>query len=359
MAGTQGVEWKGLTVELLKQELRARGLPVSGRKAELVERLEASDAAAEAAAEPVDESSKASIAPDPVAATAPSTEDVGGLTVAELGELLVERGLSRVGKKAMLVERLREALAEERGEVTGKESEEPVDPDAELVVGDHVEALWEQGGEWHSAVVTGLGRNGDVRVRRKEDEEERVVGRERVLRTAKLCLARLQVGQRFRGRVRRIIPAGAFVGIGADRDGLVRKCRMAEYHVMSVQDEVRQGQEVDVWVYRIPASGKLGLSMIEYKPSKVRDPIEYFSAVSREEWLQGRVRFSCPDSYYVDVEALDGSCVAQGYLSKRCSKLPAVGSTIKVRVTNVREDSGTLSLSENPPPKRKTSLPEK
>jgi len=124
---------------------------------------------------------------------------------------------------------------------------------------------------------------------------------------------------------------------------------MAERFVQYGHEAVKVGDEVDVWVYRIPADGRLGLSMIEYKPSKVRDPIESFQGIPREDWFWGTVRYSGPDGFYVDVEAPDGA-VAQGFLHKRTSDLPEVGSSVKVRVTRIVQASGTLYLSMRPPP---------
>lgn len=69
-----------LTVPMLKQQLRQRGLPVSGRKAELVRRLSAA---------PKDE-----------------TEELTELTVVKLRQRLRERGLPVSGRKEELILRL-------------------------------------------------------------------------------------------------------------------------------------------------------------------------------------------------------------------------------------------------------------
>uniref|UniRef100_A0A7S1RLD5 SAP domain-containing protein n=1 Tax=Alexandrium catenella TaxID=2925 RepID=A0A7S1RLD5_ALECA len=333
-----GVDLKGLTVKQLREALKAHGLSTSGKKAELLALLQASTGSAAGPAGGASSEGRPELLTD---------EEVAGLRVFELGNLLVQRGLPRIGKKAVLVERLRAALAAERSKAAEELSPgtEEGSGGADFKVGDHVEAQWDADDKWHPAVVTSVSDDGSVEVRGKTARKVTAVERSNVRRSEKLSLARLQVGQKFRGRVQRMISAGAFVDIGADRNGLVRMSRMAEQHVTYGQDLVVLGQEVDVWVYRIPDNGRLGLSMIEYKPSPARDPVQSFVAASSEEWFDGYVRYAAPHGYYVDVKAHDGVSVAQGFLNKGASKLPEVGSTVSVRVTRVVQESGTLYLS--------------
>jgi hypothetical protein len=102
------------TVKALKARLKARGLPVSGKKAVLLARLAAAQSQPEAKVDDEPETS-ASPAPSP---HSPSTGEADGaaakgadastLTVSALKAKLKALGLPRGGKKLVLVERLRE-----------------------------------------------------------------------------------------------------------------------------------------------------------------------------------------------------------------------------------------------------------
>ena len=86
-------EYASMTVAQLKELLKEQGLPVSGKKAELIERLmEASGADEEVVEE----------------APAETSTDYSSMTVAQLKELLKEAGKPVSGKKAELIERLQE-----------------------------------------------------------------------------------------------------------------------------------------------------------------------------------------------------------------------------------------------------------
>jgi len=91
------------TVSALKGHLRARGLPVSGKKAELVERLR------EVTQEegPCEE------------------DDLEGCSVPQLKDRLKERGLPVSGRKAELIERLKTGTPKDAGVTAPKSSKTP------------------------------------------------------------------------------------------------------------------------------------------------------------------------------------------------------------------------------------------
>jgi len=159
-------------------------------------------------------------------------------------------------------------------------------------------------------------------------------------------ISQLAVGQQLRGTVRKVTKIGAFVDVGVERHGLVRASRMAEGFVANPQDAVAVGQEVDVWVYRLPEDKKLGLSMVAYGPSSVRDPLVAFTPPAPAQWFAGAVRYVHESGLYVDVEAPTvGGCV-QGFVPRRlASGEPARGSRVQVRVLRALPGTGTLSLS--------------
>jgi len=61
----------------------------------------------------------------------------------------------------------------------------------------------------------------------------------------------LQAGMVLTGTVRRIMPYGAFVDIGVDRDGLVHIWERAERRVRSVEEVVSEGEKVTVQVLSV------------------------------------------------------------------------------------------------------------
>ena len=91
--GACQVSWEKLTVPMLKSRLRQQGLPVSGRKAQLLERLREHQEQAKQAEQ--------------------AESELSGLTVVALRRRLKERGLPVSGRKMELIARLRELAPEQ------------------------------------------------------------------------------------------------------------------------------------------------------------------------------------------------------------------------------------------------------
>ena len=70
----------------------------------------------------------------------------------------------------------------------------------------------------------------------------------------------VEVGERYTGKVVRIMNFGAFVEILPGKDGLVHISELADYRVESVEDEVQIGDEVSVMVTEIDSLGRINLS---------------------------------------------------------------------------------------------------
>jgi polyribonucleotide nucleotidyltransferase len=69
-----------------------------------------------------------------------------------------------------------------------------------------------------------------------------------------------EIGKIYTGTVRRVTDFGAFVEILPGTDGLVHVSQLADYHVPSVEDVVRVGDEIMVMVVDIGADDKIRLS---------------------------------------------------------------------------------------------------
>jgi len=94
---TTDVDYEGMTVPNLKAALKELDLPVNGKKAELIERLKGVDSIEEENSE--EEASEEAETID---------IDYDSMTVPNLKAALKEQGLSVSGKKAELIERLKE-----------------------------------------------------------------------------------------------------------------------------------------------------------------------------------------------------------------------------------------------------------
>jgi ribosomal protein L22 len=136
--------WDSLKVDELKEELEARGLPKSGTKAELVARLEESEAEAPAAAVPADEAAAeapdaAAPADEPAAEAAPEEDDS-----AETPEAPNEGVAEEVVPPEEPAE---EPSADEVEEAEGPEAAEDEAPEAEADEADEDEAPEAEAGE--------------------------------------------------------------------------------------------------------------------------------------------------------------------------------------------------------------------
>ena len=68
-------------------------------------------------------------------------------------------------------------------------------------------------------------------------------------------------GERYEGVVARIVPFGAFVRIGATREGLVHISDIAPFHIPRVEDALSVGERVPVIVKEVDGRGRLSLSI--------------------------------------------------------------------------------------------------
>jgi small subunit ribosomal protein S1 len=79
----------------------------------------------------------------------------------------------------------------------------------------------------------------------------------------KVAFADIKPGMEFQGKVTKIELFGAFVDIGAERDGLVHISMLRKERVNRVEDVVSTEQPVQVWVQSVdPNSHRLELTMI-------------------------------------------------------------------------------------------------
>ncbi len=72
----------------------------------------------------------------------------------------------------------------------------------------------------------------------------------------------LQVGQIYSGKVARIIPIGAFVELGFNKEGMIHISKLSSAHVEKVEDVLKVGDLVEVSVIKIDDRGRIDLRLI-------------------------------------------------------------------------------------------------
>ena len=83
---------------------------------------------------------------------------------------------------------------------------------------------------------------------------------EKARRMIEAITAEAEIGKKYHGTVKRIMPFGAFVEILPGKEGLVHISELAHRRVGKVEDVVEEGQAIDVTVLDIDNGGKIRLS---------------------------------------------------------------------------------------------------
>ena len=82
------------------------------------------------------------------------------------------------------------------------------------------------------------------------------------------ALSELKEKMPLEGTVSRIDLSGAFIEVGVEREGFAHISALAEQHVNRVEDMLKVGQKVSVWVRKVDAAhGRLELTLV--KPLEV------------------------------------------------------------------------------------------
>ena len=79
-----------------------------------------------------------------------------------------------------------------------------------------------------------------------------------------LKLSEMQPKMQLQGKIKKIELFGAFVDVGAERDGLLHISQLRKEKTNRVEDVVTLDQAVTVWVRKVdPAAGRIDLTMVE------------------------------------------------------------------------------------------------
>ncbi len=158
--------------------------------------------------------------------------------------------------------------------------------------------------------------------------------------------AELKVGMELRGRVKNIELFGAFVDIGTGQDALLHISQLGKPNVRNVEDVVKTGDEVTVYVLKIHEdTGRVALSLEE-------PPTLPWEGVSEGNTLTGTVVRIENYGVFVDVGAerpgmVHVSELADGFV-KSPSDVVSVGDKVEVRVLKVNRRKRQIDLSMKP-----------
>lgn len=145
------------------------------------------------------------------------------------------------------------------------------------------------------------------------------------------------------GTVTRTELYGAFVDIGAERDGLVHISMLKKGNVKRVEEVVEVGDKVEVWIHRVdPEAGRLELSML--KPVDLK-----WDDIKPGMTLNGKVVRLESFGAFVDVGAERPGLVHISELStnyvKQVSDVAKVGDQVEVRVLDVDRNKRQIKLT--------------
>jgi len=170
-----------------------------------------------------------------------------------------------------------------------------------------------------------------------------------------LSLSSLKPKMKFEGRVTTIELFGAFVDIGAERDGLVHISQISESRINRVADALKVGDVVTVWVKGVDAEQRrVDLTMVE-PPERTMGELE------PDQVLTGTVTKLAPFGAFVDIGVgRDGlvhiSEMAEGHTNDP-SEVVHVGDEVQVRVVKVNRNKNRIELSLRDIPGEEEEVP--
>jgi small subunit ribosomal protein S1 len=153
----------------------------------------------------------------------------------------------------------------------------------------------------------------------------------------------LQRGLKLTGKIVKLEDFGAFVDIGAPKDGLVPVSAMAKTRVDKPSDLVKDGDEITVWIVKASKKeNRIGLSMVE-------PPAVDWSDIKVGQSFNGKVTRVENFGAFVDIGAeregmVHVSEMESGYVS-RPSDVVKVGQEVEVRVIEINPKKRQIKLT--------------
>jgi ribosomal protein S1 len=156
-------------------------------------------------------------------------------------------------------------------------------------------------------------------------------------------IAELETGMELQGTVKRIELFGAFVDIGVGHDGLLHISQLGRPNVRNVEDVVKPGETITVYVLRVePDTGRIALSLVK-PPAMPWDDLKEGSTV------KGTVVRMEKFGVFVDIGAerpgmIHVSELASGYVNSP-SDVVKVGDEVTALVIKVNKKKRRIDLS--------------
>ncbi len=166
-------------------------------------------------------------------------------------------------------------------------------------------------------------------------------------------VVRLSVGQEVKGIIKRITEFGAFVDIGAGRDGLIHISELAVGRVNQVADVVQAGQTMTLWIKKLDRErNRISLTLISPDTKTIKD-------INDGDIVPGTVARLVPYGAFIDIgigtdALLHVREMSNNYVAKP-EDVVKVGETLDVRILTVnrrrrRIDVSLKGLRDEPEP---------
>jgi transcriptional accessory protein Tex/SPT6 len=153
----------------------------------------------------------------------------------------------------------------------------------------------------------------------------------------------LQPKMKLTGTVKKIELFGAFVDVGVGRDGLVHISAMSKKPVTKVDDLVKVGDTVTVWVRRVDTqAGRIELSMVEPAGldwSEIRSGQIYTGKVVKIERFGAFIEIGAERPGLIHISEL------ATYRVENVNEIVKMGDTVEVKVIGVDARKRQIKLS--------------
>ncbi|NLE75187.1 MAG: S1 RNA-binding domain-containing protein [Chloroflexi bacterium] len=174
-------------------------------------------------------------------------------------------------------------------------------------------------------------------------ESQQNEGRPRPPRVIK----RLSQGMKFEGTVRSVAEFGAFVDIGAGRDGLVHVSEMSRRTVAKPSDVVKEGDKVTVWVKDLDRErNRISLTMVDPETPGA-ETLQVGATV------RGRVTRMMPYGAFVDIGVERDALLHVREMGDGTVERPGSvvhpGDEIDVRIVNIDAQRKRIDVSIRTP----------
>src|SRR6185437_16203866 len=75
----------------------------------------------------------------------------------------------------------------------------------------------------------------------------------------KALVAEIEVGQTYKGKVTKIVDFGAFINLLPGKDGLLHISQICNDRAQKVEDVIKEGQDIEVFVAGVDKQGRVKL----------------------------------------------------------------------------------------------------